>query len=143
MEKAFKHWGHDITCENTPLEAGLGFACAFDKNVAFIGRDGLLAQRQAGLKRRLVTFTIDEGEPLMLHEEPIYRDGALVGATTSGAFAFTLGRPISMGYVNHPDGVDRDFVMAGRYEIDIAGNHFPATPHLQPPYDPKGERMRG
>ena len=143
MEKAFKHWGHDITCEDTPLEAGLGFACAFDKNVAFIGRDGLLAQRQAGLKRRLVTFTIDEGEPLMLHEEPIYRDGALVGATTSGAFAFTLGRPISMGYVNHPDGVDRDFVMAGRYEIDIAGNHFPATPHLQPPYDPKGERMRG
>ncbi len=143
MEKAFKHWGHDITSEDTPLEAGLGFACAFGKRDGFIGRDALLAQRDAGLKRRLVTFTIDAGEPLTLHEEPIYRDGAQVGATTSGAFACTLGRPISMGYVEHPGGVDRDFVMAGAYEIDIAGERFPATPHWQAPYDPKGERMRG
>ena len=143
MEKAFKHWGHDISSEDTPLEAGLGFACAFDKPGGFIGRDALLALRDGGLKRRLVTFTIDDGEPLTLHEEPIYRDGALVGATTSGAFAFTLGRPIAMGYVGNPDGVDREFVMAGAYEIDIAGERYPATPHWQAPYDPKGERMRG
>ena len=97
LEKAFKHWGHDISGEDTPLQAGLGFAVAWGKNTPFIGRDALMVQREQGVRRRLVTFTIEEGTPLLLHDEPILRDGALVGRTTSGNFAFTLGKPISMG----------------------------------------------
>ncbi len=126
------------------MQAGLGFAVAWGKNAPFIGRDALLAQKEQGLRRRLVTFTIEAGTPLMLHDEPILRDGALVGRTTSGNFAFTLGKPISMGYVdNAGEVVDRDYLTSGAYEIEVAGDRFPATHHLRPPYDPKGERMRG
>ena len=143
LEKGFKSWGHDIGPDDTPLEAGLGFAVAFGKTADFIGRDALSAQRAAGVAKRLVVFTVDDGTPLLLHEEPIYRDGRLVGATTSGAFAPTLGCPIAMGWVANESGVDADFVLSGLYEIDVAGDRFPATPHLRPPYDPTGARMRG
>lgn len=143
LEKGFKHWGHDIGPWDTPLEAGLGFAVAFDKNGGFIGREALLRQREQGLKRRLVTFTVDGGTPLLLHEEPVYRDGVAVGATTSGAMGFTIGKPVCLAWVNHPDGVDAGFIRAGSYEIDVAGERFAATPHLRPPWDPTGARMRG
>jgi len=142
LEKAFKHWGHDVGPYDTPLEASLGFACAFDKPIPFIGRDALLRQRDAGLTRRLVTLTVDQDEPLLLHEEPVHRNGKLVGTTTSGAMAFTLGRPICLAWIADPGGVSADFTTSGRYEIDIAGERHAATAHLRAPYDPKGEKMR-
>ena len=146
LEKGFKHWGHDIGPEDTPLEAGLGFAVAWNKNTDFIGRDALAAQREAGPERRLAIFTLDAepGAPRLLHEEPIWRDGKLVGTTTSGGYAFTIGKPISMGYVEPDDGpLSRDDVLSGSYEIEVAGDRFPATVSLSAPYDRKGERMRG
>ncbi|MDJ0949843.1 MAG: FAD-dependent oxidoreductase [Alphaproteobacteria bacterium] len=143
LEKGFKHWGHDIGPEDTPLEAGLGFAIAFDKNTPFIGRDALLKQQTDGLHRRLVLFTVEDGVPLLLHEEPVWRDGRRVGATTSGNRGFTVGKPVCMGYVES-DGaaIDRDFIESGRFEIEVAGERFPARPHLAPLWDPKGVRMR-
>ena len=74
-EKAYRSWGTDITDQDTPLEAGLGFAVALDKGPEFTGRDALLRQREEGLKRRFVVFTLDDPEPLVLGDEPIYRDG--------------------------------------------------------------------
>ncbi len=142
IEKAFRHWGHDITDEDTPLEAGLGFACRLDKNAAFIGRDALLRQKEAGLKKRLVQFALEDPEPLLYHNEPIYRDGEIVGYTTSGNYGHHLGAAIALGYVNHPDGVDADFVNSGRYEIEVACERFPARASLRPLYDPKAERVR-
>jgi 4-methylaminobutanoate oxidase (formaldehyde-forming) len=71
IEKAYRHWGHDITDEDTPLEAGLGFAVAFDKAGGFIGRDALLRQREAGVKKRLVQFLLQDSQPLLYHNEPI------------------------------------------------------------------------
>ncbi len=142
IEKAFRHWGHDLTDEDTPLEAGLGFACRFDKNVAFIGRDALLRQKETGLKKRLVQFALEDPEPLLYHNEPIYRDGEIVGYTTSGNYGHHLGAAIALGYVNHPDGVDADFVNSGRYEIEVACERFPARASLRPLYDPKAERVR-
>ena len=79
IEKAYRAWGLDITDQETPLEAGLGFAVGFDKGSDFIGREALLCQRQEGLARRLAVFTVDDPEPLLLGDEPIYRDGVLVG----------------------------------------------------------------
>ena len=80
IEKAYRHWGHDITDEDTPLEAGLGFAVAFDKNADFIGRDALLRQKaEKKLAKRLLQFALEDPEPLLYHNEPIYRDGKLVG----------------------------------------------------------------
>ncbi|MFQ6018672.1 MAG: glycine cleavage T C-terminal barrel domain-containing protein, partial [Kiloniellaceae bacterium] len=131
-----------ITDEDTPIEAGLGFACRFDKNIPFIGRDALLRQKEAGVKKRLVQFALEEPEPLLYHNEPIYRDGKIMGYLTSGNYGHHLGRAIGLGYVNHPDGVDAAFVNSGRYEIEVAGARFAATASLRPLYDPRAERVR-
>ncbi len=142
IEKAFRHWGHDITDEDTPLEAGLSFACRLDKNRGFIGRDALLRQKQAGVKKRLVQFALEDPEPLLYHNEPIYRDGEIVGYLSSGNYGHFLGRAIGLGYVSHPDGVDADFVTGGTYEIEVACERFPAQASLRPLYDPKAERVK-
>ena len=75
IEKAYRHWGHDITDEDTPLEAGLGFAVKWDKPGGFIGREALLRQKQTGCRKRLVQFALRSPEPLLYHNEPIWRGG--------------------------------------------------------------------
>ncbi len=142
IEKAYRHWGHDITDEDTPLEAGLGFACRLDKNVPFIGRAALLRQKENGVKKRMVQFALEDPEPLLYHNEPIYRDGEIVGYVSSGNYGHHLGAAIGMGYVRHPEGVDADFVTSGRYEIEVACERFPARASLRPLYDPRSERVR-
>lgn len=142
MEKGYRHWGDDITEEDTPLEAGLGFAVAFDKDADFIGRDALLRQKETGLKRRLVQFSLEDPEPLLYHDEPIWRDGKIVGRITSGMFGYTIGCAIGMGHVEHEDGVNANFVNAGSYEIEVACERVPARASLRPFYDPKSERVR-
>jgi glycine cleavage system aminomethyltransferase T/glycine/D-amino acid oxidase-like deaminating enzyme len=142
MEKGYRSWGHDIGGDDTSLEAGLGFAVAFKKG-GFVGRDALLRQRDTPLARRLIMFTLDDPGPLLLGDEPIYRDGALVGRITSGAYGHTVGRSVGMGYVTHAGGVDATFVSAGRWELEIAMERFAATACLEPPYDPKSSRVRG
>ena len=111
MEKAYRHWGHDITDEDTPLEAGLSFTVAWDKPGGFIGREALLRQRDAGPSRRLVQFRLARPEPLLYHDEPILRDGQLVGHTTSGMFGHTVGAPLAMGYVAAPAPVSRSALL--------------------------------
>lgn len=143
VEKAYRHWGHDITEEDTPLEAGLGFAVAFGKARPFIGRDALLRQRDAGLKRRLATFALDDSRRMLYHNEPIWRDGELVGRTTSGMFGHTIGRPLAFGYVEHHGRiVEPEFFRTGRYEIEVAGERTPARCTLAALYDPKSERIK-
>ncbi|MCH9012678.1 MAG: FAD-dependent oxidoreductase [Proteobacteria bacterium] len=142
IEKAYRHWGHDITGEDTPIEAGLGFAVRLDKNVPFIGRDALLRQKDNGVKKRLVQFALEDPEPLLYHNEPVLRDGEMVGYLTSGNYGHHLGRAIGLGYIGHPDGVDADFVDSGSYEIEVAGERFAARASLRPLYDPKAERVK-
>ncbi|MBM4439996.1 MAG: FAD-dependent oxidoreductase [Candidatus Rokubacteria bacterium] len=141
MEKAYRSWGHDLGSEDTPLQAGLGFAVAWDKK-DFLGRDALLAQRGTPLTRRLVVFTLEDAEPLLYHDEPVLRDGALVGRITSGAYGHTLGRAVGMGYVEHADGVTDACLANGRWELEIACDRYPARAQLAPPYDPKSLRVR-
>jgi 4-methylaminobutanoate oxidase (formaldehyde-forming) len=142
MEKAYRSWGHDIVDLDSPLEAGLSFAVAFDKEQGFVGRDALLQRREKGLNKRLAVFTLVPSEPLLLGDEPIYRNGALVGRVTSGTFGHTLGRSVGMGYVHREDGVDAAFVTDGSYEIEILTERYPAIASLRAPYDPRGERVR-
>jgi 4-methylaminobutanoate oxidase (formaldehyde-forming) len=144
MEKGYRHWGHDISPDETPLEAGLGFAVAWDKPGGFIGREALLTQKEAGVRQRLAQFALEDPTKLLYHNEPIWRDGVLVGRITSGMFGHTLGTSLGMGYVARPDGgaVDRDFVLTGRYEIEVAAERVPARVSLQPFYDPKSARVR-
>jgi glycine cleavage system aminomethyltransferase T/glycine/D-amino acid oxidase-like deaminating enzyme len=141
IEKAYRHWGHDMTDEDTLMEAGLSFTAAWDKPGGFVGRDALLRQREAGVDRRLAVFTLRDPEPLLLHNEPIWRDGVLVGRTTSGMFGHTVGRSVGLGYVRRDDGpVTADWLAAGRYEVEVANERFAADTSLRPPYDPDGLR---
>jgi len=142
MEKGYRHWGDDIADEDSPLESGLEFVVKLDKPNGFIGREALLKQKEQGLKRRLVQFALDDSEPLLYHEEPIYRDGVLVGRTTSAMYGHTLGRSIALGYVANDEDVSDEFIDSGNYEIEIAGERYPASASLKPMYDPKNERIR-
>ncbi len=143
IEKAYRHWGHDITDEDTLLEAGLGFTAAWDKPDGFIGREALLRQREAGLARRLAVFMLDDPEPLLYHHEPIWRNGELVGRISSAMFAHTIGRAIGLGYVGREDGpATAEWLAAGRYEIEVADERLAASVSLRSPYDPENERIR-
>ena len=142
LEKCYRSWGHDITDEDTPLEAGLGFAVAFDKAADFIGREALVRQQEEGLKRRLVMFALHGAEPIFYGNEPIWRDGEMAGYISSGFFGHTIGAPIGMGYVECAGGVDAEYVKSGSYEIEVAGQRYPAQASLRPFHDPKNERVK-
>jgi glycine cleavage system T protein len=142
LEKAYRHWGHDVGDEDTPLQAGLAFAVDWDKPEGFIGREALLAQRQSGVRRRLVNFRLETDGPLVYHNEPIWRNGQLVGRVTSGMFGHTVGRPLGMGYVEHDEAVTPEWIAAGRYELEIAAERIPASASLRAFYDPSGLRIK-
>ena len=140
MEKGFRHFGHDITAEDHVLEAGLGFAVKTDKP-DFIGRDAVLRKREAGLERRLVQFKLTDPEPLLYHNEPILRDGQVVGHLTSGGYGHHLGAALGMGYVPC-NGESVADMLASDYEIDVMGARVKATAQLKPFYDPASERVK-
>ncbi|SVA70433.1 uncharacterized protein METZ01_LOCUS123287 [marine metagenome] len=142
IEKGYRHWGHDITNEDTPLESGLGFTVKWDKAGGFIGREALDEYRNAPLKRRLVQFRLEDPEPMLYHEEPIWREGVRVGRTTSGMYGHTLGGSVGLGYVEHPEGVDHEFMASGNFELEVAGKRFAAAASLRPMYDPTGEKIK-
>lgn len=140
IEKAFRHFGHDITCEDHVLEAGLGFAVKLDKP-EFIGRDAVLAKKETGLDRRLVQFLLNDPEPLLYHNEPVLRDGEIVGYLSSGAYGHHLGGAVGMGYVPC-QGETAQEVLAAHYEIDVAGTRVAAQASLKPLYDPGSDRVK-
>ncbi|MER9835642.1 FAD-dependent oxidoreductase [Mesorhizobium sp. M0145] len=140
IEKAFRHFGHDITDEDNVLEAGLGFAVKTAKG-DFLGRDAVLKKKETGLSRRLVQFRLNDPEPLLFHNEAILRDGTIVGPITSGNYGHHLGGAIGLGYVPCQGESEAD-VLASSYEIEIAGERFAAEASLKPMYDPKSERVR-
>lgn len=134
IEKGFVHWGHDVGPEITPLEAGLGFNIDWSKD--FTGKAALHAQRGT-LARRLVLCEV-EGSPLVLHDEPVWENGRVVGLTTSGAHGPRTGLTLAFALVE-----TTDMAMADRrFKIEIAGQRYEARPLAHPPYDPKGKRMR-
>jgi glycine cleavage system aminomethyltransferase T len=150
MEKAYRSYGHDIGPLDTPLEAGLAFAVAWDKPGGFIGRDALVAARESGPpSRRLVQFVLDDPCACPYHDEPIYRDGVLVGRVGSAMHGYTVGRPIALGYVDAAalvgagQPVDRGWFETGPYELEIGCERYGARGSLTPCYDPKSERVRG
>jgi glycine cleavage system T protein len=143
IEKAYRHWGHDITDEDTPLEAGLGFAVKWDKPGGFIGREALLRQKQSGCLKRLVQFRLKSPEPLLYHNEPIWQGSSIVGCIRSGMYGHTLGAAVGLGYVADPRGGVVAGIGSDDYEIEVAGVRHPATASLRPLYDPKSERIKG
>ena len=139
IEKAYRHWGHDITDEDHVLEAGLGFTVRTAKP-DFLGRDAVLRKRECGLSRRMVQFLLSDPQAMVYHNEPILKDGRIVGTVTSGNYGHHLGGAVAMGYVPCAPGED---VLAARYEIDVAGRRVEAKASLEPLHDPRSERVRG
>jgi 4-methylaminobutanoate oxidase (formaldehyde-forming) len=143
IEKAYREYGYDMDNTDTPLEAGLGFAVKLDKPGGFIGREALVRHKESGpLKYRMVQFLLEDPEPLLYGDEVIYRDGKVVGHLQTGTYGFTLGGAMGMGFVHHEEDASVDFINSGTYEIDIAGERFPAKASLRPLYDPNNERVR-
>jgi glycine cleavage system aminomethyltransferase T/glycine/D-amino acid oxidase-like deaminating enzyme len=140
IEKGFRHFGHDITCEDHVLEAGLGFAVKTDKS-NFIGRDAVLRKKEVGLDMRLVQFKLTDPEILLYHNETILRDGKIVGYLSSGSYGHHLGAAVGLGYVPCKGETVLD-LLSSTYEIDIAGTRVKSEVSLQPMYDPKSERVK-
>ena len=115
---------------------------AFDKPGGFIGHDALVAQREAGVDRRLVQFRLDDPEPLLYHDEPVFRDGTLVGRITSGMYGHTVGGALGMAYVGCEPDTPRAQVLEGSFDVDVNGVRIPATASYRPFYDPDNERVR-
>ena len=140
IEKGFRHWGHDLGPDISPLEAGLGFCVCWDKS--FLGKEALGRQRAQGVMRRLVLVEVS-GSPLILHDEPIWEEGRVVGLTTSGAVGARTRRTLAFGLID----VTRDETIEQRCQralnIEVAGKMYSAQVLRQPPFDPGGERMRG
>ena len=142
LEKGYRHWGHEIGSHDTPPEAGLGFTVAWDKPDGFIGRDALLARRPKGVERHLLQFAVAGAHPLLLHDEPVYRHGSLVGHTTSGGRGFRTGLSLCFAYVSCEPGTPPSELLGGGYEIGVAGDRFPLRALARPAYDPHRDRLR-
>jgi 4-methylaminobutanoate oxidase (formaldehyde-forming) len=148
VEKGFVHYGHDIGEDDTPFEAGLSFAVSLNKAGGFIGREALVEQRAAGslttrlVNIRVVDATLERG-PYLLRNEPLWRDGDIVGYVTSGAWGFRLEGSFGLGSVRHDGGVTPQWLAEGGFEVEVAGVRHPVELRLGGHYDPKGLRLRG
>jgi 4-methylaminobutanoate oxidase (formaldehyde-forming) len=143
LEKGYRAWGADITMSDTPLEAGLGFAVAWDKPTPFYGRDALLEQRDgSGPRKRMVSLVLDDPEPVLWGGELVYRDGVRAGHTTSGAYGYTLGASVALAWLDVSDApLTSATVEAAAYEVDVAGERAPAKASLASPFDPQRSRV--
>ena len=142
LEKGYRAWSSDITPNDTPMEAGMGWAVKMKSNTPFLGREALEAVAGRPLGKRFAGFLLDDPDAVLVGRETILRDGEPVGYLTSGGYGYTLGKSIGYGYVRHEGGVDREYLNSGRYELVVAGETLPAELTLDAPYDPAGKKVR-
>jgi len=142
LEAGYRHWGHDISDEDTPLEAGLGFAVAWQKPGGFTGRDALLAQKDQPRAKRLIQLRIEDPDLISYHDDPIFRDDTYVGRTTGGMWSHTQDRCLSMAYLNNPAGVDQAWLDSGDWQIEIGTRRRAVTPSIRSFYDPTNKKVR-
>jgi glycine cleavage system aminomethyltransferase T/glycine/D-amino acid oxidase-like deaminating enzyme len=139
LEKKFLHWGHDITSETNPLEAGLAFAVNFKKKNNFIGKKLLETIIKKPLERKLDLFSLKyafkPGEPLLLHDEPIYYKNTLVGSTTSSNYSFYYKKNMCLAYVKSD--ADKEDL-----HIEVEGKRYPLKLEKKPIHDPNSILMR-
>ena len=144
LDKGYRAFGTDLTPDHTPVEAGLRFTCKLGSDVDFIGRGAVERAVVDGPRRRLVSFRLEDPEPMAWGGELLLRDGEPSGQVTSVAWSETLGSSVGLAYLWRPDGdvVTADRVNTGRYELDVGGRLHVARVGLRPLYDPTNERIR-
>jgi 4-methylaminobutanoate oxidase (formaldehyde-forming) len=118
------------------------FVVKLDKAGGFIGRDALMRQMERGRERALVQFQLKDSEPLLYHNEPIWRDQSIVGYITSGMYGHTLGAAVGLGYVSAPTGSSAEDILSSTYDIEVAGKRIPAIASFRPLYDPGNAKIR-
>ncbi len=142
LEKGYRAWSSDITPNDTPFEAGLGWAVKLRKNTDFLGRRVLEGLAGKPPKKRLMGFTVDDPSIILAGRETILRNGEPVGYLTSGGYGYTLGKNVGYGYVRNPEGVSDDYLKSGSYELIVAAERTPATVHVGPLYDPSMDKIK-
>ena len=144
LEKGYRAFGAELTPDYGPVEAGLQFACKLNTDIPFIGRDAVLAVKELGPARRLVSLTLNDANPMLWGGELVVRDGLAVGQVTSAAFGTTVGSAVALAYIRDPSGapVSREFLETGHYAVRVDSREFAATLHSRAPYDPDSERVR-
>jgi 4-methylaminobutanoate oxidase (formaldehyde-forming) len=137
LEKGYRYWSADITPDDTPYEAGLGFAVKPGKG-EFVGRAALARQKARGVRRRLCCLTLADPRAVALGGEPVRADGRVVGRVTSGGFGYSVGQSIAYAYL------PAELATPGTTgAVEVFGDWVPATVAAEPLWDPKGERVRG
>jgi sarcosine dehydrogenase len=142
LEKAYRAWGADIGPDHSPLMAGLGWAVKLRKDIPFLGREALEIASAKPLPRLLAGFIVDDPNIVLLGRETIYRNGRRAGWLASAGWGYSVRKNIGLGYVRDPEGVDADYVMAGDYELEVAGERVAAKPFMKPLYDPDMKRVK-
>jgi 4-methylaminobutanoate oxidase (formaldehyde-forming) len=142
IEKGYCAWGHDIGPDDTPLQAGMGFATKLSSNTYFNGRPALERQKIDGVKRRRILLRVDDPDVVLMGLEPILVDGKILGYTTSAAFGHTVGRSVAIGYIQLGGRTIKDIVANGQFEVEAALNRHSAMASLKPLHDPTGARLR-
>jgi glycine cleavage system aminomethyltransferase T/glycine/D-amino acid oxidase-like deaminating enzyme len=137
LEKGYRVWSSDITPEETPYQAGLGFAVRLGKGTDFIGREALLTTREQPLDRKLACLVLDDPRSVALANEPVRVDGNVVGRVTSGGYGFAVERSIAYAYL--PPGLAE---VGQPTEVEVFGQWVGCTVSAEPLYDPRGERIK-
>jgi len=140
LEKGYRAWSSDITPNDTPFEAGLGWAVKMRNNSPFMGREALEAA--GNIRKRFTGFVLHDPEVVLVGRETILRNGEPVGYLTSGGFGYTIGKSIGYGYVKNPDGASEQFLKDGAYQLVVANEVVEAELSLEPFYDPKNLRIK-
>ena len=141
MEKGYLHWGHDITIEENPFEAGVGFCVDMNKK-DFLGKDKIEKKLKFGISKKKINFSLSDNKLLLYHNEPIYFDGVSIGEITSGMYGFSLDKSLGMGYIsaNNKYSIE-DMLDLQKFEIEIAGTKYTANGSMKSFYDPKREKI--
>ncbi|MFT6641028.1 MAG: sarcosine dehydrogenase, partial [Flavobacteriaceae bacterium] len=131
LEKGYRAWSSDIGPDHTPDEAGLGWAVKMKSNIAFKGRQAVQEQRENGVRKMMATFTCD-ANIILSGRETIYRNGERCGWLSSAGYGHTVGKSIGMGYVRSSAAIDKNYVLSGSYELEVATQRVNAEITLKP-----------
>jgi len=146
IEKAYRHFGHDITDEDHVIDAGLGFAVKLQKTPSkfgkFIGYEAVEAKQATGYEKRIMQFLLSNPELMLYHNEPILKNGDIVGYLTSGTYSHTLGGAVGLGYVTCLPNESHEDILNAEYSIEVEGVIEKAKASLKPMYDPLNKTIR-
>ena len=136
LEKGYRVWSTDITPEDDPYQAGLGFAVRLNKGADFIGKEALIKAKANGITRRLRPLLLEDADAIALGGEPVRVNDKIAGRVTSGGYGYSIDRSIAYAYL--PPAC----TPGNAVEVQVFGRWVPATVATEPLYDPAGERIR-